>query len=165
MFPDDWLRVFEVETRTMNIDRNQQINLSLPGFQLVKMFMNTSSAHLDWKMMLRLSGLCFLIAVLTFTQILQSKQLVWCIQLPGSSTPLKTQVHKPLSWQPQKVGIANPITLLKCSWMIPFTSQEFCEVTGKLFLTGTTSRISWNLPSWSGRKTLLSQKYSWPGKV
>jgi hypothetical protein len=76
MFPDDWLRVFEVETRTMNIDRNQQINLSLPGFQLVKMFMNTSSAHLDWKMMLRLSGLCFLIAVLTFTQILQSKQLV-----------------------------------------------------------------------------------------
>jgi hypothetical protein len=38
--------------------------------------MNTSSAHLDWKMMLRLSGLCFLIAVLTFTQILQSKQLV-----------------------------------------------------------------------------------------
>jgi hypothetical protein len=76
MFPDDWLRVFEVETRTMNIDRNQQINLSLPGFQLVKMFMNTSSANLDWKMMLRLSGLCFLIAVLTFTQILQSKQLV-----------------------------------------------------------------------------------------
>jgi hypothetical protein len=71
-----WLRIFKVETRAIYIFADLLIRLSFPKFELVKMFMNTSSAHLDWKMMLRLSGLCFLIAVLTFTQILQSKQLV-----------------------------------------------------------------------------------------